>query len=610
MAKDFQINVKADTKGIGFAAQKKRMAAMADRDEKGGGKKEEATWKKRDKVSKDSLKADQQLLNAIKANTKAIADLTRSQKAGGGRPGSSRNQPGGGGGDGGGGMGRIGAAAGLAGIPITALAYVTQKILAVGEAHIAAKMAQRGTMGLVGTQLGSGYMMAGEMGEYKKQQLLTRGGSFDTSNLKTSQTALNYRMRFGLGPGEVAKTQALMDRVNPESKEDNFKSITDRLTKNNIAAELPLVIGAISTSLEEAVSNGIQASNLSTDLAMQIGRYTQINPMHSAQAAISALKNTQQVQQDIAEGNFGGGLKSVRMFEAARGQIGANKDMLIKSGLFSKEELENPLNAEQQRIAVQAISQQNLASVDNAYNKDIATTLGGKGSYFERKRRFMVLGQTHGLFKTMQEGQMRFDSGVYDEATGQYNDKISAAQIEKDPKRKAQLMAEAAQWQRVKDSRKEGKANNLTPEDGGGTAYSVQVHRENRTLGQTGAAAAELVGKFDAMTETLINNKSVTDAATASIGALNGVMGGLVGAVGSVMAEVENFRSGTGVVMNRLENFKRKKEIISDHAQYQKETKAKYGMSMEEVNEYTRKNKRLPPTVSNDSSVVQPAPGH
>jgi hypothetical protein len=333
------------------------------------------------------------------------------------------------------GVGRMGAALGIIGAPVAALGFAISKITQIGRAHIQRAMEQYSTAGVGGFQRSGKFLKtftAAEFGAYEKERRMA-AGVFETGTEYPSH--LEWRTR-QVGKGKRKRTERYQVRVYDETlgmmtssifgmgaqtakiagfaqatgagkgKGEQFLEKTiSRIVggQRGLTTELPFILNEMASRMENAVTEGVNASTMASDMAHELaitGRQTLTGQARSAARTQRDLVDT---QKEVAR-NQGADIKHWQMRLAARDIIQGKgkrsdeaRDYLVKSGIVSTEDLKRGLNPEQMRMAVQFLNQSGSLAVRQRFVERVVPTLAGKGTQTERLARFHKLAQDAGI---------------------------------------------------------------------------------------------------------------------------------------------------------------------------------------------------------------------
>lgn len=274
--------------------------------------------------------------NILKLN-QSVTMLTAVMKNRGGGIG------GGGGGNapapqGNGGLGSVGAALGYVGVPVALAGFAVQKINQIGNAYIEKVSQQKGTVGVGGfrTKRVGAYLGPEVSQAYKAHRMA--GGRF-TGEL--DPMALKMGTIFGLGAEEVGAQSGVMSRFGK-----SYSAIAGTGAAAGIETELPKFMQAISSELEDAVKNGVNASNMSSDIGEELAGLTQNTRNNSVEMALNIIGKTRASKESAAKGQIGG-MESLMTWKAGQTKLmeqfasedrGSFVNNLQKQGLITEDE--------------------------------------------------------------------------------------------------------------------------------------------------------------------------------------------------------------------------------------------------------------------------------
>jgi len=254
---------------------------------------------------------------------------------------------GGGGGGGGGvapgpqgntGLGSVGAALGYVGVPVALAGFAVQKINQIGNAYIEKVSQQKGTVGVGGfrTERVGAYLGPEVSAAYKAHRMA--GGKF---NGELDSMALKMGTIYGLGAEEVGAQSGAMSRFGK-----SYSAIAGTGAAAGIETELPKFMQAISGELEDAVKNGVNASNMSSDIGEEVARLTQNTRNNSVEMALNIIGKTRASKESAAKGQIGG-MESLMTWKAGQTKLmeqfasedrGSLVNNLQKQGLITEDE--------------------------------------------------------------------------------------------------------------------------------------------------------------------------------------------------------------------------------------------------------------------------------
>lgn len=230
-----------------------------------------------------------------------------------------KNRPVGGGGGGGGSIpsdgsghsiGMIGAGVGLG---VGALAGLTgfavQKINQIGNAYIDLTSRQAQSVGVGGFRRRQGMYMSADIGEGMKSFGMSSGkfademvwtGKWDTYTDKAGKKQKRKQMEYAIQPDALAiqmgniyglsASEVLGQSGTFQRAGASYGRTAALGTAAGIETELPALMGAVASSLEEAVKNGINTSDMSKDLGQEMINLVNLTPGKSVEGANRIVK--------------------------------------------------------------------------------------------------------------------------------------------------------------------------------------------------------------------------------------------------------------------------------------------------------------------------------
>jgi hypothetical protein len=270
--------------------------------------------------SQRPVEQNRELVSSLKTLTSSIKSLERTIKSSGGV------RPGGGGGGGqpsfggtGGSFGKIGASLGIAGAGIGLVGFAIQKINQIGTAYIDLASRQAGTVGVSGDMRTNRYkneqggwstynnlgISTGRRGIYlqTEQGAMTKAHRMAAGRFSggVSDRAVQVGSIFGMGAEEIGRISGTYSRAG-----GNLDRAMSVARGSGIETELPMFMQGMAGVLEEAVTSGVNASNLADDLGDQVAMITQRTGTNSVGMAMNILKSFKGVQQQVGRGQIGG----------------------------------------------------------------------------------------------------------------------------------------------------------------------------------------------------------------------------------------------------------------------------------------------------------------
>lgn len=354
-------------------------------------------------------------------------------------------------------MGRMGGALPIAGAILGAFGYAVSKVMQLGRASMAKVLEQRGAAGVAGFHRGGRYtevFSAAEFGQYLRERRMA-AGRFEAGGARGSREGTEYAggavtraplsiratALFGTG-SEFARTAGLMDisaRLRGRTGEQDLSNVIRSTYRGRgertrgIGTELPFLLREITSSMEDAVRNGVDASNVARDMATEMVQISRVTPGGQVRSSQQLQRSMIDIQQQAARGQ--GGVSSWRMNMAARslllntGQAGQRvRNRLRQTGMLTQRQeallgAGQQLAPDQMQFLVQALQGQQAGEVRTAFARDLMRTLGGEGRYEERRSRFHRIAQTMmpELNLTPQRSAQLFDHAQRMEAAERYD---------------------------------------------------------------------------------------------------------------------------------------------------------------------------------------------
>ena len=295
----------------------------------------------------------------------------------------------------------VGAAAGAIAASIR---WGWERVVEVGTRHNQLALQQLMTEKLGGFQYsGLGVYSAAQMGEMTHARVLA-GGRFarGDESRRPGGLAATYGGLFGIGANEVGRLIGGMDIISGGRGESSFARSIAYARRGGIETELPLLLNAISETLQEAVRAGVSDSSLAEDMAQEVGMVMRVAPTSSVQSAIATQRNLMQLQNQVARGRLGS-LEEWEMYRASQSFVEEqirnpqNTEFIsaaLSSGILSQQQLDTvraggELPVEARDALIRFASQRMPAAVRSSFLRNIVETYGGEGTETERAQRAM-----------------------------------------------------------------------------------------------------------------------------------------------------------------------------------------------------------------------------
>ncbi len=366
MGNDFKI--KFEYKGMGKAASATRQKVIQA--QKASTQKKAST---QTGSSSTSERANKEFLSSLKILNTSINKLIQSNKSlessikktnfSGGSGGGGE---GGGGGDKSAGFGGMGASIPVLGAAIAALGFTIQKVNQIGSAYMERTGQQFGNVGVAGFRGSHGLYNSAEVGQGMKAYS-SGTGRFER-NTAVNQSAIDVGTMFGVPINETLKQAGIFSRTGT-----NYGAMANQALGSGIESELPMLLGGLSDTLEEAVKEGINTSDMSKDIGKELINLTMKTPGRSVQAAMGMVESFKGVKETLRTGKMGTSVENMYAAQATKNIMmqnltGENKkayiENLVSSGYISERQKEKLLNLK-----------------SGAGYEDAQTALGGAGAH-------------------------------------------------------------------------------------------------------------------------------------------------------------------------------------------------------------------------------------
>jgi len=338
-------------------------------------------------------------------------------------------RPGGGGGGGfggglGGGVSTIGAGLGFGiGAVLGIVGYAVKKVMDIGEAYIAKASQQVTSEGVGGFRGGGmGPWLAAETGQFYKAARM-QGGQFN-EGVKNTAAIGNFAHLFGLGGQEMGQMIGTFGRSTRRRTssgeviggigegEEAFSRAVLTARKGGIETELLPMMQGITSALEDAVKDGVNASNLATDMAKELATAQKLAPATSVKALMATQQSIMGLQGQVAGGQFGSPA-GYMMFRSGSEMWKRDEKFMLRArdaGLLTGDLIESArqgekLNPNIERAVTQMYLEEKPLSARTEYAQQILRQFGGvtegeinTGQISAAKRaQVMSLAQTYGF---------------------------------------------------------------------------------------------------------------------------------------------------------------------------------------------------------------------
>lgn len=256
----------------------------------------------------------------------------------------------------GGSFGRIGSSIPILGAAVAGIGFAISQISKVGNAFIQLAGQQSRSVGVGGFQSGRGMYLSGEMGagmksfgmatgRFENKRTLAKRTLGNRGESRDIGTALDIGAIYGLSAEETMQTAGQFRRATGGA--GAYQQAAAIAAGMGVESELQMMLSGMAGIMTEAVREGVNTSDLSTDMAKDLGAIVQATPQKSVEAAMNIVKSFQGVQKQVAGGKMASmeGLYTTRaaqsmLMERLTKDKGYVKE-LQRQGVISKEQAED-----------------------------------------------------------------------------------------------------------------------------------------------------------------------------------------------------------------------------------------------------------------------------
>jgi len=266
-----------------------------------------------------TLRPDENSRKLIDTNIKLSTNILKLNQSIAMLTGVIKNRGLGGGGGGGSpalggnsGLGSVGSALGYIGVPVALAGFAIQKINQIGSAYIEKVSQQKGTVGV---------------GGFRKE----REGAYLGPEVGAAYKA--HRMAVGKFTGEVDPMAFKMGTIFGQSAEEvgtqsgqiarygkSYGDIAATGMGAGIETDLPKFMQAIAGELEDAVKNGVNSSNMSSDIGDELSVLTSKTNTKSVEMALGIVSKTKASKESASMGQIGG-VESLMTWKAGQTKL-------------------------------------------------------------------------------------------------------------------------------------------------------------------------------------------------------------------------------------------------------------------------------------------------
>jgi hypothetical protein len=323
------------------------------------------------KIPSSNIKLSTNILKLNQSITMLNATIKNSPI--GGRGGGGMPSGGGGGGGGGGGSGRdtsagfggMGASIPIAGAAIALTGFIIQKVNQIGNAYIEKTSQQAKSVGVGGFRYGEGMYNAAEMGAGMKAFGMSSGKFAPAKFVKPNEAAVKMGNIFGLSAEEALGQAGTFKRTGASIEKALYTG-----AGAGLETELPKLIQAMSSTLEEAVKNGVNTSDLAKDLGDDLTALTMATTTKSVEAAMKISRAGDVSKTKTEQGQIQN-IEDLFLWKGAQEELLKSLNEITVNPLTGKSKREETLAYMQDRGFVNAEQKSALERTEKITEKDI-----------------------------------------------------------------------------------------------------------------------------------------------------------------------------------------------------------------------------------------------
>jgi hypothetical protein len=386
---DYKIKFEYKDAGRGIDRQRKQLESLVKKQSGSGaaaqaGGAKDAGVQQTGKLN-DSIK---KLIDSNKSLERAVSRSGRGAAAGGGATGGGRF--------GDTGIGNVGSSLPYIGAVVAIVGFALNKINQVADAYLSLGMQQKGNAGITGTNnVSSALFSAAEIGGGRKAYAM-QTGRFASGRGAINQNSLRMANIFGLSPEEVLGQAGTFARV---GKEAAYGSAMYGAAGAGIETELPILMSALSSELEEAVKNGVDASSMAESIGGELTALTMRTQTKSVDAAMKIIQSFSSTKEAVSRGQVGG-YQNVMAWKAGR-------DMLVET-MSDPTKRASYLEQMQKAGVISAEESGRLGSMQDVSLKSIQDIVGVGGVKVLTERMISQTGEGEMLRRSILQQQKYF----------------------------------------------------------------------------------------------------------------------------------------------------------------------------------------------------------
>lgn len=252
----------------------------------------------------------------------------------------------------------IGAAVGILGFSI-------QKINQIGNAYIEKTSQQAKSVGVGDFRYGEGMYNAAEMGAGMKAFGMSSGKFAPAKFVKPNEAAVKMGNIFGLSAEEALGQAGTFKRTGASIEKALYTG-----AGAGLETELPKLIQAMSSTLEEAVKNGVNTSDLAKDLGDDLTALTMATTTKSVEAAMKISRAGDVSKTKTEQGQIQN-IEDLFLWKGAQEELLKSLNEITVNPLTGKSKREETLAYMQDRGFVNAEQKSALERTEKITEKDI-----------------------------------------------------------------------------------------------------------------------------------------------------------------------------------------------------------------------------------------------
>ena len=300
-------------------------------------------------------------------------------------------------------LGGIGASIPIAGAALGITGFAISKINQVADAYISLAGQQKGTAGIAGMyKKRQGMFLANEVASGIKSYTMQSGkfsGAKEATSGKSFKAAIQMGNVFGTSPEETMRQSGIIKRAGGDYSKTLYGA-----AGAGIETELPTLMQGIASTLEEAVKNGVNSSDMARDLGKEMTSLTMATQTQSVDAAMRIVQTFKGTQQQITRGQVGG-YQQIMGWKAGQTMLQEQLSDPKQREAFIKKMQESGVISEQQSAGLGGLS-------GNVSMQQIQDIMGVGGTKILTERTLSQAGEATALRYTMAEQQKIYGKSI------------------------------------------------------------------------------------------------------------------------------------------------------------------------------------------------------